>query len=155
MTTIYEHRQPGVLMRWILWGGSAAAGLWCLYFRMWRGYPWRFSSGPLLVAGILVIAAVLFDSLSVRVDPETIRLWFGPGWPRKTIHLADVAGCQAVRNTWRHGWGIHGYRRWWVFNVSGFDAVEVRLKNGGWVRIGTDDPAALESAIRQALPNSS
>jgi len=56
--------------------------------------------------------------------------------------MADVAGVRAVRNTWRHGWGIHGFGRWWVFNVSGFDAVEVRLKNGGWIRIGRMIPPA-------------
>lgn len=59
----------------------------------------------------------------------------------------------------------------WIFNVSGFDAVEMRMKNpasassfaeatadkkasagkGKIYRIGTDEPAKLETAIKQAI----
>ena len=34
-----------------------------------------------------------------------------------------------------------------IYNVSGFDAVEIQLKNGKIYRIGTDEPKKLEQAI--------
>ena len=39
----------------------------------------------------------------------------------------------------------------WIYNVSGFDAVEIILKNGKIYRIGTDVPSELEAAIKQAI----
>jgi hypothetical protein len=35
----------------------------------------------------------------------------------------------------------------WIYNVSGFDAVEIKLKNGKVYRIGTDEPKKLEQTI--------
>jgi hypothetical protein len=39
----------------------------------------------------------------------------------------------------------------WIFNVSGFDAVEIIMRNGKIYRIGTDIPSGLEAAIKQAI----
>jgi hypothetical protein len=39
----------------------------------------------------------------------------------------------------------------WIYNVSGFDAVELRMTDGRMYRIGTDEPHELEAAIRQML----
>jgi hypothetical protein len=39
----------------------------------------------------------------------------------------------------------------WIYTVSGFDAVEITLKNGAIFRIGTDEPKALEQSIQQAI----
>jgi hypothetical protein len=38
----------------------------------------------------------------------------------------------------------------WIYNVSGFDAVEITMKNGKIYRIGTDEPLKLEQAISQS-----
>jgi len=38
-----------------------------------------------------------------------------------------------------------------IFNISGFDAVEIKIKNNKRYRIGTDEPVKLESAIRQVI----
>jgi hypothetical protein len=37
-----------------------------------------------------------------------------------------------------------------LYNVSGFDAVELRLKSGEIRRIGTDDPQGLAEALKSA-----
>ncbi len=39
----------------------------------------------------------------------------------------------------------------WLYNVSGTDAVELKMKNGKRYRIGTDVPGELAEAIRQAI----
>jgi len=38
-----------------------------------------------------------------------------------------------------------------LYNVSGFDAVEIKLRTGKKFRIGTDVPQELEKAIEQAI----
>ena len=70
----------------------------------------------------------------------------------KKFPLAEVASYKTVKNHWYYGWGI---RLWlwpymWVYNVSGFDAVELTMKNGRIYRIGTDEPQELATAIAQA-----
>ena len=41
-------------------------------------------------------------------------------------------------------------RNGWLYNVSGFDAVELELASGKLCRIGTDEPGRLLHAIEQA-----
>ena len=60
-----------------------------------------------------------------------------------------MKGWRAVRNPWYTGWGIRlgpGYVLW---NVSGRGAVELDLASGRRFRVGTDEPAALVSAIER------
>jgi len=40
--------------------------------------------------------------------------------------------------------------RYWVYNVSGLEAVEVTLRSGKRFRIGTDEPEALLTALQRA-----
>ena len=103
---------------------------------------------PLLIVGALLL--LVFSVLTVEVDAEAIRLRFGIGLVRKRIPLAEVKAWRTVRNPWYTGWGIRlgsGYVLW---NVSGFDAVELDLASGRRFRVGTDEPATLASAIERA-----
>jgi len=105
-----------------------------------------------LLVAILLIFLVLFCTLTVTVDNRMIEARFGPGPIRKRVLLADVASCREVRIHWWDGWGIHGRPGQWLFNVSGFDAVEITLKKGGLVLIGTDEPLEFCRAIKSRMP---
>jgi len=39
----------------------------------------------------------------------------------------------------------------WIYNVSGFDAVEIIMRNEKIYRIGTNTSSELEAAIKQAI----
>ncbi|HBI33644.1 MAG TPA: hypothetical protein DEA43_03435 [Candidatus Moranbacteria bacterium] len=41
--------------------------------------------------------------------------------------------------------------RMWIYNISGFDAVEIKMKNGKLYRVGTDEPEKLEQVILQSI----
>jgi hypothetical protein len=56
-----------------------------------------------------------------------------------------------VKNPWYYGWGIHLTPSGWLYNVSGFWAVELQMKNGKKYRIGTDDPEGLVQVIQDKL----
>jgi hypothetical protein len=45
--------------------------------------------------------------------------------------------------------GIHLTPYGWLYNVSGLDAVAIRLRNGRKFALGTDDPYRLTAAIRR------
>lgn len=94
-----------------------------------------------------------FVTLTVYIDEKYLRIKFGYGIFRKSFLLNDVASVRAVKNQWYYGWGI---RIWlwpymWIYNISGFNAVEITLKNGKIYRIGTNEPEKLEQAISQLI----
>ncbi len=94
---------------------------------------------------------MLFSTLTVVIGEDELDVRFGPGVIRKRFKLRDIKSCQAVRNHWYYGWGIRSTPQGWLYNVSGLDAVEIKLRTGKRLRIGTDAPQELEMAIRQSI----
>lgn len=138
----YRHTQVG----WVILISMAAA-LALIVATLAIGAP---AAGG--IAGAVVgISMLVFGWLSVEVDGEELRARFGVGLVTKRIPLSDVRTFSMVRNPWYWGWGIRIYPGGWLYNVSGFDAVELVLKDGRRYRIGTDDPAGLERAVRDVM----
>lgn len=104
-----------------------------------------------LIVLFLIAVALLFINLTVTVDGKAVRIAFGVGLIRKNFPLDEIESVRAVRNSFWYGWGIRLTPHGWLFNVSGFDAVELQLRNGRRVRIGTDEPERLCETIRARL----
>lgn len=104
-----------------------------------------------VVLVLIVISFVLFATLTVTITADVLEIHFGPGIIRKTFLVKDIIACQIVKNPWYYGWGIRWTPHGWLYNVSGFRAVEITLSNGKKYRIGTDVPNELEQAIRQTI----
>lgn len=100
---------------------------------------------------VIAVALVLFSSLTVVIGEDDIEVRFGPGLISKRFKLNEIESCQVVRNHWYNGWGIRLTSQGVLYNVSGFDAVEIKLRTGKKFRIGTDVPQELEEAIQQAI----
>lgn len=141
MTAHYRHTQVGWAIVFVL---AAIALL------MAASLPAEARAAARAPIAVLALVLLLFCALSVEVDLESIRVWFGPGLIRKRIPLAEVAGWRAVRNPWYVGWGIRAGPHGMIWNVSGLDAVELDLSDDRRFRIGTDEPEALVTAISQA-----
>ena len=98
---------------------------------------------------LLLITLFLFASLTVEIKYGSVICRFGPGLVRKKIKLSDVTDVRPVTNPWLAGWGIRWIpSRYMLWNVSGFQAVELTLTNGKKFRIGTDEPKSLVQAIQ-------
>ena len=108
---------------------------------------------PFVLVGLIVIFIVIgiFTRLTVAVDDQMIKIQFGLGVIRKVFPLKDIEAYCVVKNPWYYGWGIRFTPRGWLFNVSGFSAIELQMKNGKRYRIGTDDPDNLAKALDEAL----
>jgi hypothetical protein len=103
---------------------------------------------PLLVAvPILLVSGWLFHSLTIEIEDGELRWRFGPGLIHKRVPLSEITSARRVRTNVLEGWGIHISRFGWLYNVSGFDAVAITLKNGKRFALGTDEPQALLAAI--------
>jgi len=121
--------------------------VFCFVVAMTSGtQPWV--QVVLLCACVLLLFMTwLFGSLTVEVDEEELRHWFGPGFWKKSYQLLHIESAKVVRNSWFWGWGIRLTPHGWLYNVSGFDAVQIQLRSGRTFRIGTDDPQGLFEAI--------
>ena len=111
----------------------------------------------LLAASWAVFAIVLlalFASLTVEIDAEHLRIRFGIGLIRKRFPLDQIDTCRPVRNSWIYGWGIRLTPHGWLYNVSGQEAVELKMKSGKTCRIGTDEPEVLTAALQKVLDSS-
>ena len=150
----YKHTQIGYLMLVVTLAVSAFF-VW-MYSTALAEHA-SIDSGPnaAVTAIMLLILFILasFTRLTVSIDATYLRIKFGYGMFRTRFVLREIASVRRVKNHWYYGWGI---RLWlwpkmWIYNISGFDAVEISMKNGKIYRIGTDTPDELEAAIKRAL----
>lgn len=137
----YEKRQRGSLIVFVL-GLLLVAGVFFL-----RDEP----LASFTLAAVVALLLAGFGSLAVRVDEEAVKLRFGVGLIRRTIALDRIVSAARVRNRWWYGWGIRLTPHGWLWNVSGLDAVELRLTDGKLFRIGTGDPEGLQGALEARL----
>jgi len=103
---------------------------------------------------IVLLALSSFATLTVSIDENYLQIKFGYGIFRKKFLLNEITSAKQVKNHWYCGWGIRFccHPRMCIYNVSGFNAVEIVTKDGKIYRIGTDTPSELETAIKQKLP---
>ena len=139
--THYEHTQIGQVIIWavlaiILIGNGGLIG---------------HHAAPAIISIILLVCLVLFYRLKITIDDENLCASFGPGIIRKKVRLAEIVRCDPIRIRWWYGWGIHLTPYGWLYNVSGFDAVTITLRDGRKFALGTDDPHGLVAAIRNSI----
>ncbi|MBI2640200.1 MAG: hypothetical protein HYW90_04935 [Candidatus Sungbacteria bacterium] len=153
---IYKHTQIGYQMLVIT--------LAVLVFFAWlqitaRAEPPSVDSGTnfavTAIMALILFFLASFVTLTTSVDEHFLRIKFGYGIFRKKFSLTEIISVKAVKNQWYYGWGI---RVWfwpymWIYNVSGFDAVEISLKNRKVYRIGTDVPEELERELKTKIGN--
>lgn len=101
---------------------------------------------------ILGLILILFYKLDVQVTEQAVKFKFGIGLIRRSIPLDQVINAKAVKNSLWSGWGIRVGARFTLYNVSGFDAIELTLKGKKRkVRIGTEVPEKLSHYINRQL----
>jgi hypothetical protein len=143
----YRHTQRGSALLLAL-GGAGVVLLVAAALLARAGSPaWP----GLIVAGlIMVVVASLFSRMTVTITGERVLLEMARGLVRRTWRLADVQVASVVRTNWYNGWGIHGWGHNWLYNVSGYGAVQMDLVDGARVYLGSDEPERLLQAILAA-----
>ncbi|GIK38088.1 MAG: hypothetical protein BroJett011_19210 [Chloroflexota bacterium] len=143
MNKPYHHTQIG----YVILVALGAALLLLTGLMLANGFDWV----ALMVLLFLAVCLVMFATLTVEIDDEALLVRFGPGPIQKRFRLADISSCRVVKNPWYYGWGIHLTPSGWLYNVSGFWAVELQMKTGQKYRLGTDDPQGLVQAVQDRL----
>jgi len=142
---LYKHTQIGYLMIFALLAVVLNFGFVLT----------RAELNPTLIAILFPILFLIasFTTLKVMVDKKYLRIKFGYGIFKKHFKLKEITSARIVKNSWYYGWGIRfwPWPHMWIYNVSGFNAVEIKMKNGKIYRIGTDKPKNLQYVITQII----
>jgi hypothetical protein len=142
----YEHTQIGYLIICVLFAATVCVAI--------TGIVAPSDRGVLLIDAtielILLICAIMFCKLTIKIDEETLQVCFGIGLICKKVPLIEIVACDPIRIRWWYGWGIHLTPYGWLYNVSGLDAVAITLRNGRRFALGTNDPDGLVEAIRRS-----
>ena len=143
----YEHTQIGYLIIFVLFAATVFVAI--------TGIAAPSDRGVLVTDGIieliLLICAIVFSRLTIKIDEETLLACFGIGLICKKVPLSEIVRCESIRIRWWYGWGIHLTPYGWLYNVSGLDAVAITLRDGGKFALGTDDPNGFTSAVRRSI----
>lgn len=169
MTTMTAYRDAQVKKPWWIWGVLAIGGGLpvaaiggALVMQIVTGHPVgnKPLPTPALAAAtamtVLISGAVAYILVRWRLDTEV-----GPRElvvalrPFATLHIdyADIASAEA--RTYRPlveygGWGLRGLGSDRALTVSGNRGVQLVMKNGDRLLIGSDDADALAAAIQAA-----
>jgi hypothetical protein len=137
----YEHTQIGYVIIWSLLAiiVIASTGL--------TGHH----AAPLIILLLLLACLALFYRLKITIKGQSLCASFGLGIIKKRVPLTEIVGCEPIRIRWWYGWGIHLTPCGWLYNVSGFDAVAITLRDGKKLALGTDDTHRLVTAIRDSI----
>jgi hypothetical protein len=144
----YQHTQIGYLIIGGLLGIAIFVAITGIVVPTSRGGP---PTSAIVIEVILLICAIVFSQLTIKVDGERLKACFAMGLICKKVPLMEIAGCQPIRIRWWYGWGIHLTPYGWLYNVSGLDAVAITLRDGRKFALGTDDPDGLVTAIRRLI----
>jgi len=102
---------------------------------------------------LMFVLAASIHHLTVIDQGEVLAIRFGPMQLfRRTLSYADIEKVEVGRTLILDGWGIHySIRGGWVWNLWGRTCVVVHFKNGGTLRIGTDDAENLVEFLRSKV----
>lgn len=143
MVQNYRHTQFGTLL-FIIIGLAALGGVAAM---LAAGAPLRMT---VLFPLVMVFALALSGWMTVEVGQGALRWRMGIGLLGGSFNLSDIAEVAVVRNPWWYGLGVHLTPDGWLYNVSGSEAVRVRLASGRTVRLGSDEPQKLLNILRES-----
>jgi hypothetical protein len=106
------------------------------------------------VVVVLVASLISLSHLDVDVTERGVSIAFRYLWPTRRIGFGDIVGLEVRRYNpllEYGGWGVRLGPKGWGYMTSGNEGVQLRLRNGLPVLIGSARPRELEAAIRAAV----
>ncbi len=103
-----------------------------------------------LMIGLYLLGIALFYALTVEISGGKLKFWFGIGAIQKSVPLSEIESSREVVNPWYYFWGIKSIPGGWFYAIAPGPAVEILLKSGKIIHLGTDQPELLKQAIDAA-----
>lgn len=101
---------------------------------------------------LFLLCLACFNKITITITKTTLSFSMGIGLIKKTYQLSDIKSCTPIKNNIINGWGIRRILGGWLYNVSGFQAIELRFKNENKIiRIGTDKPNEVVAEVKKFI----
>lgn len=146
MGVLYQRRQFGIAT-------VAIVGVVCLIMLAVA----MITQAPPVMLGIIValnaFAAVIFGSLTIRVSAERVDFWFTFGFVHSGVAVSDICEVRG-RKIFPLGFGVRVGDNATAWLTSGRYAVDLTLRGGRHLLLGTAEPDKLAAAIEQARSTS-
>ena len=113
---------------------------------------WLVVAGPLVVAVVAVLLSL--SHLDVYVTDEGVTIAFRYVWPARRIAFSEITGLEVRRYDpllEYGGWGVRLGPKGWGYMTGGTEGVQLRLRKGLPVLIGSARARELEAAIRAGV----
>ena len=158
---LFQERQ--YFRNWIVWIpllGTDALFIWGLYQQLILGKPW--GDNPMGDWGLLGMSALVFGvtamfvvmHLNTEIDREGVRIVFFPMAKRfipwQEVERAEVRRYNPILEF--GGWGLRFRPNGRAYSVSGRMGLELTLKSGKKVMIGTQEPEEIGRVVKKLLP---
>ncbi len=105
----------------------------------------------LIMTGLFVTLLMFFYKLTLIVNSEGIKIIYGIGLIRKTIKPDLIKGVRTTSVPWYYGMGIRLTPKGMMYNINGFNVVELKYQIGEsdkTVLIGTHRGEELVNALK-------
>lgn len=101
---------------------------------------------PLLFRAMHLRTEVKADGLHLRLYPLHLRFRH---WPFEALGSADARTYSPLREY--GGWGLRLGPGGWAYNIQGNRGVQIVLRSGRRILIGSQEPERLEDALRRGI----
>ena len=102
----------------------------------------------IIILSINLLVTLLFFSLTIVINEQTLRWYFGFGIISKDVELSQIAQTSAYKTKWYQGIGIRMLSDGWLYNASVGQAVKITLADGKNIYLGCKDAGALQQALK-------
>jgi len=144
---MYSHKQKGFLIIFLLVPTIIFIGIYIYDITSLVGKPVWVMPLLIFIFGAMTFALISFYAMEIVVKNNTIFMKLGIGVIKKEFKISSIESIKIVKNKMWYGWGIRWIPGGTLYNVSGLDAVELIIKDGRKIRLGTDDPQELYNVI--------
>ena len=102
----------------------------------------------IIILSINLLVTLLFFSLTIVIDEQKLRWYFGFGIISKDVELSQIVETSAYKTKWYQGIGIRMLNDGWLYNASVGQAVKITLTDGKNIYLGCKDADALQQALK-------
>ena len=102
----------------------------------------------IIILSINLLVTLLFFSLTIVIDEQKLRWYFGFGIISKDVELSQIAETSAYKTKWYQGIGVRMLSDGWLYNASVGQAVKITLADGKNIYLGCKDAGALQQALK-------
>ena len=102
----------------------------------------------IIILSINLLVTLLFFSLTIVIDEQKLRWYFGFGIISKQVELSQITDTSEYQTKWYQGIGIRMLSDGWLYNASVGKAVKITLTDGKNIYLGCKDVDALQKALK-------